>query len=357
MTDSKTTFTSSFGASITELLDTLRSGNYPYLHLADSKGVIGDKTLLAAAHRNSELKRYVIALTKVGYHVYHVVDGVARFVREDHIPKMWHSVRDGNYQVSDEGLIYKLEEPVAGGPTNNLVVIFSSIGGDIFGNGLSRYFTMNFKSIQKHLPADTAILRIADIGGAVGSFYLDTQSAPHNSKRVTNLIEAVRHERHLGKESVITYGASKGATGALYQALTNGYRCVCVEPIVNDAYYETAFGDTHFTRDGVFLKSKEEFFNEAMEQHERTIVHTSAFASSSIVVVYSDQSPQAPYIRETLGGHNTAAVSLVNFRHPSISDHPDVSPNSLNLISMYLNMMCYRFPFGGGHFGLSCMTP
>lgn len=357
MTASKTTLTSSFVAPITELIETLRDGNYVYLHLADTKNLIGDKTLLAASHRNSELKRYVVALAKAGYYVYHVVDGVVRFVREDHIPKMWHSVRDGDYQVSDEGVVYKIEEPVAGGPTNNLVVIFSSIGGDIFGNGLSRYFTMNFRSIQKHVPADTAILRIADIGGVVGSFYLDTLHVPNNSKRITSLIESVRHERQIGKKSVITYGASKGASGALYQALTSGYRCVCVEPIVNDAYYETAFGDTHFTRDGIFLKSKEEFFTEAMTQHEKSVADASTFDTGSIVVVYSDQSPQSAYIRETLGGHITAAVSLVNFRHPSISDHPDVSPNSLNLVSMYLNMMCYGLPFGGGHFGLKCLAP
>ena len=340
-----------------DLLGELDRGDYRYIHLSDPNNVMGQKSLLSTAHRNRMVKDYVVSLAKKGFHVYHAVDGVSRFVREDHIPQMWHAVRNGDYQASSEGVIYRLDPPRSGGNARNLIVVFSSIGGDIFGNGLSRYFTQNFRSIQKHVPADTAILRIADVGGVVGSFYLDTAYCPNNSKRIHELIEEVRLDMLLPKGAIITYGASKGATGALYYALRFGYRSVCVEPIVNDAYYESEYGDSHFTRDGVFINSKEDTFTDAMEQHRTMVENGSSFSTGRIVVVYSDQSPQAPYIRDILGSRVVSDMSLVNFRHPSIKDHPDVSPNSLNLVSMYLNMMCYGFPVNGGHFGLRCVSP
>ena len=207
----------------------LANANYAYLHLTDASGVMGADSFIKAAHKNKELRAIVTELAKVGYYVYHVVDGVVRFVREEHIPALWHLVRDGTYKSTDEGVIYSLEPPVSGGRARNLVVIFSSISSDIFGNGLSRYFMQNYKSLHKHLPGDTALLRIADIGGVVGSFYLNTRYAEKNTNRIFKLIESTRNELGIEKHSVITYGASKGATGALFHSMENGYSCVCVE--------------------------------------------------------------------------------------------------------------------------------
>ncbi|MBP3043600.1 XcbB/CpsF family capsular polysaccharide biosynthesis protein [Arthrobacter sp. zg-ZUI227] len=341
-----------------DLIDDLKTGEYKYIHLSDPENLLDNRPLLLAAHRNSKVKNIVIELAKMGYYVYHMVDGVARFVLESHIPQMWHSVREGQYLSSPDGVVYSFQEPKSGGPIRNMVVVFSSIGGDIFGNGLSRYFTQNFRSIQKHVPADTAILRIADIGGVVGSFYLDTHYAPRNTKRVGNLIESMRIANSLDKDSVITYGASKGATGALFHAINSDYRCVCVEPIVNDHYYETRFGDTHFTAADIFVEKKEHTFARAIETYKRRAPSTSAKDHESrIIVVYSTQSPQAPYLREIIGNHLTKDMSLIDFRHPQISDHPDVSPQSLNLVTMYLNMMCYGIPSEGGHFEFSCEAP
>ncbi|MER2134911.1 MAG: XcbB/CpsF family capsular polysaccharide biosynthesis protein [Arthrobacter sp.] len=341
---------------VEEIVKRIVSGNYLYIYLSDPSGIKGDYPLLKAAHKIRRVKRHIVELAKNGFHVYHEVDGISRLVRQDHIPRMWHSVLKGDYESSQDGIIYSLQGPKTGGQASNLVVIFSSIGGDIFGSGLARYFTQNFRSINKHVPGDTAFLRIADIGGVVGSFYLDTVYSPRNTKSIADLIENVRSGYGIERSSVITYGASKGATGALYHALQNDYKCVCVEPIVNDEYYETSFGDTHFTADGVFLETKEETFGRLLEAHENDVMSKSGYGHGRIVVVYSKQSPQASYIENTVGTKITNEILLVNFCHPAISDHPDVSPNSLNLISMYLNMMAYGLPINAGKFAVLCRS-
>ena len=77
-----------------------------------------------------------------------------------------------NYEYKD-GLVYSLTPPQID-INPNLLVIFSSISGKMYQPFLHRYFEQNFKSINKHISPNTAILRIADIGGVTGAYYLNT---------------------------------------------------------------------------------------------------------------------------------------------------------------------------------------
>lgn len=339
--------------NVAEIFDRNSSANPDFIHLQDSENTLNGRSILQAAHQDGAIRKSVIALANRGYYVYHTADGVSKFVKDEHIPRMWHSVLDGTYSVSNEGVVHILERPRAAVSPRKLIVVFSSIG-DIFNEGLFRYFTRNYRSIQKFVPQDAAILRIADIGGVVGSFYLNTTHRPDNTRRIRGLIEQVRQEFGLTKDDVVTYGASKGATGALFHAVSGGYKAVAVEPIVNDHYYETSFGDTHFTGGGTFPATKESVFEELIAEQRRTEMARSKVSQPRIVVIYSEQSPQFRYINELLGHHSVGDISLVNVTHPDIKDHPDVSPASLNLTATFLNMMCYGFAIPGGSFSLRC---
>ncbi|MFC3299514.1 hypothetical protein FJV46_14925 [Arthrobacter agilis] len=340
-------------ADVAEVLERYGTDRPNFIHVHDGKGQVGDHGILKAAHLNSEIRRTVNALAQRGYYVYHTTDGVSKFVKDEHIPKMWHSVLNGAYSVSDEDIVHIVEEPSAGVSPRKLIVVFSSIG-DIFNEGLFRYFTRNYQSIRKFVPQDVAILRIADIGGVVGGFYLNTTYRPDNAQRISALIENKRLQLGLTKDDVITYGASKGATGALFHAVTNGYKSVSVEPIVNDHHYETAFGDTHFTGGGNFPATKESVFGSLIQEHKKRLLARSEVPSPRIAVIYSEQSPQFRYINELLGSHPASDISLINVTHPNIKDHPDVSPASLNLTATFLNMLCYGFTMPAGNFSLRC---
>ncbi|AUZ88490.1 hypothetical protein CVO76_13205 [Arthrobacter agilis] len=350
---SAATFHVDLTADVAEAFERHGTDRPNFIHVHDVKGKVGDRGILKAAHQNSGIRETVNALAQRGYYVYHTTDGVSKFVKDEHIPKMWHSVLNGTYSVSDEDIVHIVEEPGAGVPPRKLIVVFSSIG-DIFNEGLFRYFTRNYQSIRKFVPQDVAILRIADIGGVVGGFYLNTTYRPDNAERISSLIENKRLQLGLTKDDVITYGASKGATGALFHAVTNGYKSVSVEPIVNDHYYETAFGDTHFTSGGNFPATKEFVFGSLIQEHKNRLMAKSAVSSPRIAVIYSEQSPQFPYITELLAHNAPSDITLVNVTHPGIKDHPDVSPASLNLTATFLNMLCYGFTMPAGHFSLRC---
>lgn len=330
------------------------AGHEPrFVHVKDARGVLNGRSILKAAHQDSTIRTMVNALAQRGYYVYHTKDSVSRFVRDEHIPKMWHSVLDGTYSVSDDGVIHIVEHPLTAVPPRKLIVVFSSIG-DIFNEGLFRYFTRNYRSIQKFVPQDAAILRIADVGGVVGGFYLNTTYRPDNAERISALIEQKRLELGLTKDDVVTYGASKGATGALFHAVRNGYKSVSVEPIVNDQYYESAFGDTHFTGGGNFPRTKETVFEELISEHKGRLMSRSEVSAPRIAVIYSEQSPQFPYLNALLAQNALSDITLVNVSHPNIKDHPDVSPASLNLTATFLNMLCYGFAMPSGNFSLRC---
>lgn len=339
-------------AGVEDLDSILNSQNYDFVHVSDEQNVLAGRSMIQAAHQDNQIKHLVNRLSQFGFYVYHTVDGVSKFVKHEHIPTMWHSVANGTYSVSPTGVVHTIDLPSSELKAKYLMVVFSSIGGDIFGDGLFRYFTQNYKSVQKFVPRDTAILRIADIGGVISAFYLNTKYRPDNAARISDFIEDTRRMLGISREHVITYGASKGATGALYHALQNGYRCVCVEPIVNDEYYEEKFGDSHFTKGGNFSRSKEEVFLELMAVHRNEGLKVSGVPQTQVAVIYSEQSPQFPYIRDTLVKNAPGDMCFINFTHPEIFDHPDVSPRSLNLMAMLLNMMFYGFSVPVGNFSI-----
>lgn len=339
-------------AKIEDLDIILTSNNYVFVHVLDQQNILAGRSMIKAAHQDKHIKRLVSTLSQAGFYVYHTVDGVSKFVKHEHIPNMWHSVANGTYAVSPTGVVHTLELPPLELKTKYLIVVFSSIGGDIFGDGLFRFFTQNYRSVRKFVPHDTAILRIADIGGVVSAFYLNTKYRPDNAARISDFIEKTRLDLGVPRESVITYGASKGATGALYHALQNGYRCVCVEPIVNDKYYEEEFGDSHFTTDGNFPRSKEDVFLELMAAQRAERLRASGVPQTQVAVIYSEQSPQYPYIRDVLVKDAPGDMCFINLTHPGITDHPDVSPLSLNILAMLLNMMFYGFSVPVGNFSI-----
>ena len=213
--------------------------------------------------------------------------------------------------------------------------------------GLMRYFEQNFASVSKYVPHDTAILRIADLGGICGAFYLDTTFLPNNAENIQIAINRVRNELNLGTDSVVLYGASKGGTGALYHAVKGHYRCVAVDPIVADEHYITSYGDLHFTETGAFPRSKENVFTELVSELDNL---PSPLAATRWSVILSDRSPQHKYLSRTLVDRTDRLFSFFESRHPAIKDHPDVGPNTVNTATALMNFHLYSIPVTTGTF-------
>jgi hypothetical protein len=305
-----------------------------------------DSNILHLARRDQHAKDIVVTLATLGYYSFMAAQGVTSFVFDGHIGKLWHSVKEGAFLRDENGLVYTYTKPTLEVNHPKLLVVFSSIGPDITSPRLVRYFTQNYQSVQKFVPGDTAILRIADIGGVQGAFYLNTTFQPANADNIAGLISRVRAKHGIRKESVVLYGASKGATGALYHGLTSGYRAVAVDPIVSDEYYEKRYNDTHFTQGGIFPKKKQDVFREVVDQYlgEAGVRSESAHLS----VITSSRSPQFAYVQSLISGALLNHLAVFNTLNPRINDHPDVSPNSLDLALTLINTFFYDIGLSPG---------
>ena len=319
------------GEGAVEVLSDLNSVDF--IHV-DHSAYAGFDNILQLSRKVPLAKSYVVKLANSGFSLFKSSENTSSFVRNRVIPDFWHKVKGGDFNAY-HGLVYQLELPKSHKPTKVLVV-FSSIGEDVFTSSLMRLFTFNFKSIGKCLPADTAVLRIADLGGVVGSFYLNNNADLKFAERVTALITKVGGDLGLGAENITLYGASKGGTGALYHGVVGGFNAVVVDPIVSDEYYEKAFNDSHFTI-GTFPESKQQVFSRVLESDVKL--------KQKISIIYSLRSPQYEYIRrivkESRAGRH---FSFLNSNNSLINDHPDVGAQTVNIAVMLINMSLYQIP-------------
>jgi len=294
----------------------------------------GDSNLIQLSRRDGKLRGLLLHLVGQGFLVYKFSDdggAVTSFVHAAAAPRFW--AKHTHFGLLEhDGACYRLELP-AHGRARRLLVIFCSISpvDQMYEAGFSaRYFARNLSQAPKYMPWDTAILRIADLGGVVGAFYTDTLAQPDNEARISALIAKVIADLGIAMDHVVLYGASKGASGALLHSLRTGLNAVCVEPILADDYYVRRYRDSHFTR-GVFPRDKRELF---------TGLLAADCPAARRVLIHSRQSPQLPYIQQiAMASRQGRDIAFIDVQNPAIKDHPDVAPASLGLQVTLLNQL------------------
>lgn len=293
------------------------------------------KNLIQIAASNHDVKSSLYSLASQGFHLYKADDASSWFVAQHKVADLWHRVRQGELSVADSGLIYTTSSNADLTSCKSMLVIFSSMADDLNKSSLNRYFEPNFKSVHKFVPDDTLVLRIADIGGVVGGFYMPTNFDPLAASKVSNLINSIIERYGIERKRVVLYGASKGGTGSLYHAMLAGLSCVSVDPVVHDSFYEDTYNDSHWTAGHLFpLKKEEEFRKMVSSYSERE--HASF---ESIGVVCSPRSPLFDSIAEftEMIPENSARIFVSN--NPKIDSHPGVSRETLRTVTGLIN--CY----------------
>jgi len=315
------------------------AGGIKYVHVSHGADAPEKATLIAVARKNPVSRACLIALCKSGYYPYCTINNRTRFVRSDLVATLWESVKSGEFRMTPDEVVYSLAPPLSGEKPARLLIVMSTIHANPNSSSLHRYFMQNFPKLQKFVPPDTAVLRVGDIGGVLGSFYLNTVHRPENASAIQRLIESVRTDLGVDHSAVVLYGASKGGTGAFYHGLLGGYRCVAVDPIVADEHYVKNLKDFHFTAGGVFPEVKERAFEKLVSAHLAKGEPPAPFAKRAVIC--SERSPQYPYITRLLIEPLRGEVAFYNSRNPMIKDHPDVAPNTINTTTMLLNQQLY----------------
>lgn len=295
---------------------------------------------------NARLRPIVEWFAQRGWYVYKSTPSSSTFVRYDVIPSLWHQITSGLYSVNADGLIYTIDTSNVASEPRSLVVVFSSMSLPFDDAGLSRYFQQNFASIGKHLGSNVVVLRIADLDGVVGGFYSPTRFDSERHLKVQSLIRSCAVKYGIEDDRVVLYGASKGGTGALLHGLLSDRRwgCVSVDPVVDDAYYETRYSDSHWTGGDVFVSRKVDLFDSAVRGCSELD------RGARICVVSSPRSPLFPGINALVEKMGGLGVVFCKSQSPNIEDHPDVSVQTLRQVSGVLNVMVSGVELKGGSY-------
>ena len=321
-----------FEAPLEEIVGSLERNQF--VHIDHSKTSAGDN-LIQIARKSADAKNKVVALANRGYSLYRLNAGVSSFVSSARVKDVWGAVKEGAYKAED-GMIYSVAAPEAG-EVKKLLVIFSSISAKMYQSGLARHFEQNFASAAKHTPQGTAILRIADLGGVCGAFYLNTNYFEANEDRVSRLIEKIRQGFMLLGKDVLFFGTSKGGSAALYYGVKHNISFVAVDPIVSDEHYVHAYRDAHFTV-GVFPATKQQKFSDLFKNAELR-------GERNRIVLYSARSPQFGYITNIVRDSRIGRdITFVNCLNDKIENHPDVAPVTRDIWQAAINLSLVGLP-------------
>ena len=292
----------------------------------------GDNNFLIIAKNNNSQRLELVELTNDGFYLVRYTNNTSVF--EKYNPKTFLKYMPEKAKTK-YNLIYTLDEPSIKADENYLLIIFSSfqINPYLPDDPYKRYFLQDYEKASHYIPQNTYILRIADIGGVAGGFYLNTNFDSTMEDNMTKLIEYIRKKHQIKKHATLLLGYSKGATAAFFYGVKDRYRCICVDPILSDEYHAKTYNDSHFTQ-GVFPVTKQEKFLHLLQKKE---LH------SNIYIITSERSQQYSYITSTLKHSKTKnRVNIINSLHTKIKEHIDVGPNTKHIVYMLLNAIFYN---------------
>lgn len=288
---------------------------------------------LAVGRKNNDAKKLIAKLSSNAFYLVKHVNGVSVFKKFKDSNVFVNSFIDKDIKCWKD-TFYTLDEPVSKGSNNGrLLVMFSSIADLPFNASVSRrMFFKNFSTISKYIPKNTYVLRIADVGGVLGGFYLNSNADPNFESKVQSLIRKVQKETGVPDNQVVLYGGSKGATGALYHGLKMNLKTLAVDPIVSDDFYIKTYNDLHFV-EGAFPKYKQDKFNSLMSENKDKNL-------DFVKIITSPNSEQYSYIESIVLSRNITINSYV-FSNPNIKTHSDVGKQTLNFATAMLNNLLY----------------
>ncbi len=305
----------------------LNNENLKYVHLDHSKSDSSGKNVIELAYENIDAKNKLVMLSNAGFMTYVLREGISSLVHINEVKKLWIPVKEGLYSCNKNNIVYEYKEAEIT-INKKLLVVFSQIPLKPFSSSLNRYFARNFSTIEKYIGKDVAILRIADLGGVTGAFYLNTNALPNNEKNIQSLISDIAYDNKITHDNVVLYGTSKGGTAALYHGLKCGYRIVAVDPILDDHYYISKLKDLHLI-ENIFPIDKLTLFKSLLNECGSNI--------RKLSLITSENSEQYQYILNILKPYLNDFLLLNNI-NKAINNHPEVGPNSLHAITALINM-------------------
>jgi len=295
--------------------------------------------LIGFSRRELIIREFIVKLASNGFFLVSSLKGNSRFEKFIKAEDFKDNIKVKNLKIYNN-IYYTIQEPILKFSKPRLVVIFSSVADRAFNADISiRNFFTNFETISKYIPQNSYILRIADIGGIIGNFYMNTTFSNSIENNIQELLKYILDIYYIDKDDVILYGGSKGGTASLYHSILGGYKAIAVDPIVSDKYHEKYSDDSHFTKRygeyAIYPKSKKEKFI--------NLIRNSKIEDNNIYIIYSQQSPIYMDINNIIKKNDKEnKINYLNVCHPQIKTHPDVASKTINILLSIMNNLFYN---------------
>ncbi|HIP26772.1 MAG TPA: hypothetical protein EYG80_03855 [Flavobacteriaceae bacterium] len=293
--------------------------------------------LIGFAQREPYIKDLLSYLASSGFYLVASSNGISKFEKFINAESFKHNIKVKDLQIYKD-IYYTLDEPLLDFEKKRLIVLFSSVADFAFNADIARRnFFVNFSTIRKYIPQNTYVLRIGDIGGVLGNFYMNTTYSNTIEENIQDLIKFILVSNNITKKNVVLYGASKGGTATLYHSILGGYKSIAVDPIVSDEYHEEHSFDSHFTQprelSKIYPQTKQEKFTFFIKNRK---------IPDNITILYSQNSPIYEAINSIIKENDKEKkINYLNVCHPQIKTHPDVAAKTINVLMLVMNNLFY----------------
>lgn len=214
------------------------------------------------------------------------------------------------------------------GKVKNIIFFFCGMPGSDYLNSLDAYermFPRLFKDFTRSLTKDTIVIRIADVNGVRGGFYVNTYNYEQQENDLSEFIYAMIKTYNVSDKNIVFHGTSKGATGALYYAAKHDLNCVAVDPVLDSEDSILNLHNNHFMKDFRIeqnLVIPINYFEQLNSRNSTHYVVGNHFVNSTWSVI-----------------QKLKKVFLFDIDDPTVTTHPAVSPNSVPEWLMLINSL------------------
>ena len=295
-------------------------------------------TIIHLSSKNDLAFDLLVRLSEEGFLVYRASKTGTQLVHRDSVAEVWPALMNGEYERDSNGIVYRYTGPRAKGKAKSLAVVFSSVHSNMYTQKLERHFAPVFPMLESSVGSQTAVLRIADLDGVVGGFYLPTKRDPESTSKIVDLIRRMASSLDIPMDRVVTLGPSKGGTGALYCALELDVSCVSIDPIITNNRLDTREEDRYFATTSIFESSRDEMFDEAFVRYlDRGLIEN----KSQFSVITSQKSVEYDDICKLKARSGVNNLHLIETTNEQIQAHHEVAPKTvafaLGLLNVYLS--------------------
>lgn len=211
-------------------------------------------------------------------------------------------------------------------PTRMVILFMGMPGAKTFNseNAEYRLFPGLFNNFTRSLVKDTVVIRIADIDGIRGGFYVNSVNYPDYEFDISEFIEKIISEYQVKKSDVVLHGTSKGAAGALYYGAKLDINTVVIDPVLDGTHMINEERNNHFTKDFRLKNNLVPTINSNIESNE-TSTH---YVFGNHYVNHTWQ------VLKQLNG-----AEIIDIADKTVTTHKGISPNSVPEWLTYINSL------------------